>query len=85
MGIGSSSYGVYPPRLADVEGVRRAAVLATELRSRKIDEQNIEAELAASNLRTPYTGEPFTWDAEQHALVFIGLVPGERGRHALKY
>lgn len=83
--IGSSSYAVYPPRVADVEGVRRAAVLATELRSRKIDEQNIDAELAASSLRTPYTGEPFAWDAEQHAIVFIGLVPGERGRHALKY
>lgn len=85
LGVMSGNYSLYPKRVADVEGVRRAAVLATELRSRKIDEQNIEAELAASTLRTPYNGDPFGWDAKEHAIVFIGLVPDERGRHALKY
>lgn len=85
LGVAGGSYDVYPARVADVEGARRAAVLATELRSRKIDEQNIEAELAASTIRTPYNGDPFGWDAKEHAILFIGLVPGERGRHALKY
>jgi hypothetical protein len=85
LGIGSGNYSIYPRRVADVEGLRRAAVLAAELRSRKVDEQNIEAELAASALRTPYTGDPFGWDAKEHAILFIGLVPDERGRHALKY
>ncbi|HEY5755542.1 MAG TPA: hypothetical protein VIU34_06940 [Steroidobacter sp.] len=85
LAISGGSYDIYPRRVADVEGVRRAAVLATELRGRKVDEQNIEAELAASTIRTPYTGDPFGWDAKEHAILFIGLVPNERGRHALKY
>lgn len=84
-GIGSSSYDVYPPRVADIEGARRAAVLATELRSRKVDIANIRTELELSDLRTPYTGAPFVWDSQARAIVFFGLTPQERGRHAFKY
>lgn len=83
--MGSGHYALYPPRVADIEGARRAAVLATELRSRKVDATNIVSELAASDLRIPYTGAAFTWDAETQSIVFIGLVPGERGQHAFKY
>lgn len=84
-GIGSGTYDTYPPRVADVEGVRRAAVLATELRSRKVDPANIGTELAESDLRMPYTGAPFDWDAKTQAIVFIGLEPSERGHHSFKY
>jgi hypothetical protein len=33
----------------------------------------------------PYTGEPLGWDAAEGAIVFTGLEPNERGRHAFKY
>jgi hypothetical protein len=65
--------------------IRRAAVLAVELRSRKVDVRTAPAELAASAIRTPYSGEPFAWDADALAIVFVGLEPGERGRHAFDY
>lgn len=84
-GIASGSFDSYPPRVADVEGARRAAVLATELRSRKVDVANIRAELEASDTRMPYTGVPFVWDSKSQAILFIGLVPGERGQHSFKY
>lgn len=83
--ISAGSYAAYPPRIADVEGVRRAAVLTTELRAHQVLQQNISTELSASEMRTPYTDEAFTWSAEEQAIVFVGLQPGERGRHAFKY
>ncbi len=85
LAIASGAYTSYPPRVADLEGVRRAAVLTTELRARKVAQQNISAALAASQTRTPYTGEPFTWNEKEQAIVFVGLEANERGRHALTY
>ncbi len=85
LAIASGAYPSYPPRVADLEGVRRAAVLTTELRARKVAQQNIAAELAASPIRTPYTGEPFTWNAKEQAIVFVGMESSDRGRHAFKY
>lgn len=84
-GIGSTSYALYPPRVADMEGARRAAVLATELRSRKVDVAKIRAEIEASEVRMPYSGVPFVWDSKAQAIVFIGLAPKERGQHSFKY
>jgi hypothetical protein len=72
-------------RVADVEGARRAAVLATTLRSSGVSAEDVPAQLAASEIRDPYTNGPFAWDLKEKAIVFTGLVPGERGRHDLKY
>jgi hypothetical protein len=80
-GSGRNSYGA---RVMDIEGVRRAAVLAVELRSRKVTVQAVAAQLAASTVRTPYTGAAFMWDSDEQAIVFIGLEQSERGRHAFK-
>lgn len=75
----------YPVRVTDLEGVRRAAVLTAQLRAQRINEQSIPAELEGSDIRTPYSGAPFIWNAKERAVQFIGLVPGERGRHSFKY
>jgi hypothetical protein len=80
--IGFTPYGA---RVADVEGSRRAAVLAADLRSRRVDVQKMTAELAASDIRAPYDGKPFQWDVGEQAIVFVGLEQGERGRRAFKY
>lgn len=65
-------YADYVPRVADLEGVRRAALLAALLRSG--DSSQISA------LGNPYTGEPLPLAGDK-SVVFVGLTEGERGRH----
>ncbi|HEY0682474.1 MAG TPA: hypothetical protein VGD45_09095 [Steroidobacter sp.] len=79
------AYASYPVRVTDLEGTRRAAVLTTLLRAQKINEQNMAAELEASELRGPYNAAPFIWNAKERAVEFIGRVEGERGRHTFPY
>ena len=79
------TYGQYAARVADVEGVRRAAVVATTLRSRGVAADDVPAQLTASEMRNPYTNAPFAWDLKEKAIVFTGLEAGERGRHDFRY
>lgn len=79
------NYGQYAARVADVEGMRRLAVLVAELRGRNVPVSDVPKALAESTLRSPYTNEPFAWDAKASAVVFTGLEKGERGRHAFRY
>lgn len=83
--IGSSSFSNYGARVSDVEGTRRAVVLAVELRSRKVAAADVPAELGKVSLRAPYDNEPFTWDTRTQSIVFTGLQSGERARHAIRY
>jgi hypothetical protein len=78
-------YGKYAARVADVEGVRRAVVLAATLRGRGVAADDVPAQLAASEIRNPYTNGPFAWDLKEKAIVFTGLEAGERGRHDFRY
>lgn len=80
---GPANYADYARRLADVEGMRRAALTVVTLR----DEQptDIAAALAASPLRNPYDNAPLRWDETDQAVVFVGLEPGERGEHRFYY
>jgi hypothetical protein len=80
---GPANYAGYARRLADVEGMRRAALAVVTLR----DEQPLDmaAALAASPLRNPYDDQPLRWDARDQAVVFVGLEPGERGEHRFYY
>ena len=78
-----ADYGSYVRRVGDIEGVRRAALAAIELHAAQIDTADAPAALAASELRNPYTDEPFEWDAAEAAVVFRGLEPGDRGVHRI--
>ncbi|WP_237065811.1 hypothetical protein [Microbulbifer guangxiensis] len=70
--VGLPEYEEYVVRVADLEGVRRAALLAAQLRAGNPAEE--------SGLVNPYTGEPLP--LENGSIVkFIGLAKGERGRH----
>ncbi|MCX7258099.1 MAG: hypothetical protein NTZ64_15660 [Polaromonas sp.] len=75
----------YAVRLSDLEGLRRMAVLTTELRSQGVATGQLAQKLAEAPARNPYTGQPFVWDASAKTVVFTGLQKGERGRHALFY
>lgn len=85
LSVSAPAYARYLSRVADVEGVRRATVVTTELRSREVAIAKMPAELAEHTIRTPYGGEPFAWDAGEQAIVFVGKEPGERGRHVFNY
>jgi len=77
-----TEYGV---AAADLEGVRRAAILTAQLRSEGVTPEQVPSRLAASTLRDPYTGAPFAWEAKARAVVFSGLEPGQGGRHPILY
>jgi hypothetical protein len=79
--LGGDAYAGYSPRVVDIEGVRRAALLTSELRSRGVGAAQLAAELPASAIRDPYTGEPLGWDAQKGALTFTGLERLPRGLH----
>lgn len=72
-------------RVADLEGVRRLALLATELRLADAAPTDMLARLSAAPLRDPYSGKPFGWDAGAGTLIFVGVYDGPYGRHALLY
>lgn len=84
--IGAGDVTPYAVRVADLEGLRRATLLALGLRARGVPPAQVPRELLADvSLRNPYDGKPFAWDARANAIVFLGLEEGERGHHALLY
>jgi hypothetical protein len=78
--ITDSSLSAHAALIADLEGSRRAALLAAQLRASGVAPENTEEQLQRSSLRNPYTDEPFEWDREIGAIVFNGLAEGERKR-----
>jgi hypothetical protein len=82
---GSLDYFNYGARVADVEGMRRAALAAVTLRAANVQVENVEHALATSELRNPYDDRPFEWAGTEGAIRFRGLQAGERGEHLLHY
>lgn len=73
-------------RVADLEGVRRAALLTAELRGRGVASGDVDAALARATLSDPYTGEPFEWEPQAGEIVFVGVHPSSHyARTALLY
>ena len=82
---GSLDYFDYGARVADIEGVRRAALTAVTLRAAKVQVEGVEQALRMSELNNPYDDRPFEWAATESAIRFRGLQAGERGQHLLHY
>ena len=72
-------------RVGDIEGMRRAALLAAELRSRSVPPAQVAEELRISKLRNPYDDAPFGWSEKERAIVFVGLQEESLGTHAYVY
>jgi hypothetical protein len=62
----------YAMRVGSVEGMRRAALLTAELRSRAVPESSVSSEVTAASLKNPFTLAPFEWDAERRAVIYEG-------------
>jgi hypothetical protein len=85
LGMGDWDMASYAARVSDIEGVRRAALLAVTLRADGVETADVPAALSTSALRNPYDDRPFEWDAEQGAIVFQGLEKRDRGRHRILF
>jgi hypothetical protein len=75
----------YAERVGSAEGMRRAALLTVELRSQSVPVAGLPERLNSSPLRNPYNGQPFTWDAADQAIVFIGPEQRDNKRQAYLY
>ena len=80
-----AEYADYGARVADLEGMRRAALLAAELRARAVPVDSVAAAIALDAARNPYTGEAFEWIEARSAIGFTGLRREYRGRSEFLY
>jgi hypothetical protein len=78
-----NGYIGYAVRASDLEGTRRAALLAAELRAGSTAATDPLDRVRTTTLRNPYTDAPLQWDAATRSIVFVGLEPGPRSRHAM--
>jgi hypothetical protein len=76
-------YVPYAARVADIEGMRRGALAVVLMRENATPQP--DETLTARPLLNPYDDQPLRWDAEEQAVVFVGLEPGERGEHRFYY
>jgi hypothetical protein len=67
-----STYVTYVLRASGVEGVRRAALLAYQLHVNGIPAEAVGAMVGQTDLRDPYTEQPFEWNAERRSVIFTG-------------
>ena len=75
----------YAVRVSDIEGVRRAALLAALLRADGVTEDEVAQRLSESDIVDPYTVAPLAWHDDSDAIVFYGLEPNDRSVHKLAY
>jgi len=80
-----SALADYGARIADLEGARRAAVLAVDLRALKIPGALAGVMIPLAAVRDPYTGGPFAWTAEPATVSFTGLERTNGTRHNFLY
>ncbi len=74
----------YFVRVSDLEGARRAVLLAAILRENAVTPANAEDAINGSPITNPYTEAPLQWDSELEAVVFQGLEKGDRGRYVYR-
>ncbi|MGY0612145.1 hypothetical protein [Luteimonas sp. A501] len=80
--VAPPTYANYIARTSDLEGERRAVLLAANLRGAGIQRDDMAAAVRDASLRSPYDEAPFEWDADGRAVVFRGLGSRVSTRHA---
>ncbi|MEM7432945.1 MAG: hypothetical protein AAF351_13565 [Pseudomonadota bacterium] len=77
----------YAARTSDLEGIRMAAVLATEFRSSGVPFKELPNTKIHDKGANPYTNEVFEFVSDERGdfIVFQGLEPHDRARHELIY
>ncbi len=80
-----AEFTTYAARVTDLEGMRRAALTAIQLRQEQVSIDVIAARLAEAGERNPYTSAALEWDMTTSAIVFTGLAPPDRARNVFIY
>ncbi|MGY0651343.1 hypothetical protein ACW7GZ_05635 [Luteimonas sp. A537] len=80
--VAPPTYANYIARTSDLEGERRAVLLAANLRGAGIQRDDMAAAVRDASLRSPCDEAPFEWDADGRAVVFRGLGSRVSTRHA---
>lgn len=75
----------YAFRAANPEGMRRAALLVTQLRASEVTRDAAAGVVANSGLRDPYSDAPFAWDAQRASVVFTAREDNAWRRHEYFY
>jgi hypothetical protein len=83
--ISVPAYSEYTARVYDLEGVRQALLVTTKLREDGISADQVAIALKRSELKNPYDGKTFVWDADTRSIIFKGLWPEERNTHSFLY
>jgi len=73
---GMDAYTRYGFRVANLEGMRRVALLASQLRSSGAKGNDVAEGVRTSDLRDPYDGKEFAWDPGQGAFLFSRTLEG---------
>lgn len=71
------TFSKYGFRVANLEGVRRATLLAAQLRSDGVTAENVADALRGSDLRDPYDGNAFGWNSAENSFVFRRALAGK--------
>jgi|GEM_PF-667130 len=85
LSIETQDYRRYGFRVADLEGLRRAALLANEMRNAGVMPDDVPAAIARSEIKDPYTGEALGWDAETREIVTTLLSDDRPERYRIRY
>ena len=80
-----TTYLSYAYRAANPEGMRRAALLVAQLRARGITAAAAAGEVASAELRDPYSGAAFAWDATRASVTFTAREDSQWSRHEFFY
>lgn len=74
---GMDAYAGYGFRVANLEGIRRMVLLASQLRSGSVKTDGVVEWARASELRDPYDGKEFAWDQARNSLLFHRTLEGK--------
>jgi hypothetical protein len=74
---GMDAYTTYGFRVANLEGMRRLALLAAQLRSSGAKGNDVADGLRTSDLRDPYFDQEFAWDQSNNSLAFHRTLEGK--------
>ena len=74
---GMDEYTAFGFRVANLEGMRRVALLASQLRSSGVKGDEVAERIRTSDLRDPYDGNEFAWDQAHNSLLLHRTLEGK--------
>ncbi|MDQ8022411.1 MAG: hypothetical protein REI94_11270 [Moraxellaceae bacterium] len=83
--IGHSRIDRYATNVANLEGLRRASLLAARLRATSDDVEQARQALNTPDLFNPYSTGPMEWRPAERMVAFVGLTSGDQEIHSFSY